>query len=211
MTDAASGAWHAEIMIRAVVFDLDGVLRHFDPAHVAAIEEQHGLPDGSVHRAAFAPELLDPVVTGRTSRAAWVRSVGEQLGNPRAAEEWGRHPSVPDAGMLALSDELRAVGIRTAILTNGTDTIPAELRESGIDRHVDAVFNSAEIGLAKPDVRAFQHVLHALVLPPHEVFFTDDSVSKLAGADALGIRTHHYAGITGLRAALRLAGAPVSG
>lgn len=206
MTDAAGGAWHAEIMIRAVVFDLDGVLRHFDPAHVAAIEEQHGLPEGSVHRAAFAPELLDQVVTGRLSRSAWVRSVGEQLGNPRAAEEWGRHPSVPDAGMLALSDELRAAGIRTAILTNGTDTIPAELCESGIDRHVDTVFNSAEIGFAKPDVRIFQHVLDALGLMPDEVFFTDDSASKLVGADVLGIRTHHFTGIDGLRAALHAQG-----
>ena len=197
-------------MIRAVVFDLDGVLRRFDPAHVAAIEARHGLLDGSIHAAAFAREMLDPVITGRISRAAWVRIVGERLAHPQAAEEWGRHPSVPDAGMLALGDELRSRGIRTAILTNGTDTIRAELRASGIDAHVDAVFNSAEIGVAKPDPRAFQHVLDALDLPAAEVFFTDDSSSKLAGAEALGIRTHHFTGEVGLRAALCDAGIPVS-
>ena len=193
-------------MIRAVVFDLDGVLRHFDPAHVTAIEARHGLSEGSIHAAAFAPELLDPVVTGRRSRADWVRSVGERIVHPQAAEEWGRHPSAPDPGMLALGDELRAGGIRTAILTNGTDTIPAELRESGIDAHVDDVFNSAEIGFAKPDPRAFQHVLDALDLLAAEVFFTDDSPSKLAGAEALGIRTHHFTGEAVLRAVLRDAG-----
>ena len=108
--------------------------------------------------------------------------------------------------MPGLGDELRAGRTRLALLTNGTDTIPAELRESGIDAHVDDVFNSAEIGFAKPDPRAFQHVLGALDLPAAEVFFTDDSPSKLAGAEALGIRTHHFTGEAVLRAVLRDAG-----
>lgn len=193
-------------MIRAVVFDLDGVLRHFDPDHVAQIESRHGLPAGSIHDAGFAPRLLDAVTTGRISRADWVRRTGERIGSPQAAEEWGRHPSTPDAEMLALTDALRADGIRTAILTNGTDTIDAELRDLGIDEHFDAVFNSAVIGHAKPDVRAFQHVLRVLQLAPAEVLFTDDSAPKLMGADAVGIRTHHFDGIAGLRDALRVAG-----
>ncbi|WP_298867891.1 HAD family phosphatase [uncultured Microbacterium sp.] len=193
-------------MIRAVVFDLDGVLRHFDSTRAEEIEVRHGLASRSIQVMAFLPALLEPVITGRTSRADWVRAVGERLGDPHAAQEWGRIPSTPDAGMLTLSDELRAAGIRTAILTNGTDTIPAELHESGIDAHVDAVFNSAEIGIAKPDPRLFRHVLDALAFAAEEVFFTDDSVPKLGGAEVLGIRTHHFTGIGGLRAALRAAG-----
>lgn len=195
-------------MIRAVVFDLDGVLRHFDPVHVVLIETDHDLPPGSIHAAAFAAPLLDAVTTGRITRADWVRRVGEQLGNTRAAEAWGRHPSAVDEEMLGLSDELRSFGIRTAILTNGTDTIPAELRELGVDIRVDAVFNSAEIGFAKPDPRAFRHVLDALGLPPADVFFTDDSPSKLTGAAELGMLTHHFTGIDALRSALRDADVP---
>ncbi|WP_309127971.1 HAD family phosphatase [Microbacterium sp.] len=195
-------------MIRAVLFDLDGVLRHFDPAYVTRIEAEHALPAGSIHDAAFAAPLLDAVTTGRISRAAWVQSVGEELGDPKAAEAWGRHPSAPDAAMLALSDQLRTTGIRTAILTNGTDTITAELRELGIDTHVDAVFNSAEIGFVKPDPRVFRHALDALELSPGEVFFTDDSATKLAGASELGMLTHLFTGIDALRTSLRDAGVP---
>ncbi|MBY6060622.1 HAD family phosphatase [Microbacterium esteraromaticum] len=193
-------------MIRAVVFDLDGVLRHFDPSHVGEIEARHGLASGSIHSAAFEETLLSAVTRGALTRAEWMLRVGAVLGSPDAAQEWAAHPSEPDESMLALNDELRASGIRTAVLTNGTDTIRTELHELGIASRVDIVFNSAEIGFVKPDVRIFQHVLDALALQPDEVFFTDDSRSKLAGAVSLGIPTHHFVGIDGLRLALHAAG-----
>lgn len=188
--------------IRAVLFDLDGVIRHFDPNNVASIERTHELEPGSIEAAAFASRHLEQVTNGRISRREWVERIGVELGNPAAAEEWGRQPFTPDAEILGLVDELRANGIRTAILTNGTDTIPAEVAAMGIDSHFEAVFNSAEIGWTKPDVRAFQHVLDAIQLAPQEVFFTDDSVGKLAGAETLGMPTHHFRGAGGLRKAL---------
>ena len=188
--------------IRAVLFDLDGVIRHFNPENVASIEGAHELEPGSLEAIAFASRHLEEVTTGRICRREWVERIGVELDNPAAAEEWGRQPFTPDEEVLGLVDELRANGIRTAILTNGTDTIPAEVASMGIGSHFEAVFNSAEIGWAKPDERAFQHVLDAMQLAAHEVFFTDDSVGKLAGADTLGMPTHHFGGVAGLREAL---------
>lgn len=191
--------------IRAVLFDLDGVVRHFDPDNVASIERAHELEPGSIEAIAFAPHHLELVTTGRISRREWVERVGVELCNAEAAEAWGSQPSMPDEEVLGLVDELRANGIRTAILTNGTDTIPDEIASISIGGHFEAVFNSAEIGWTKPDVRAFQHVLDAMRLAPHEVFFTDDSVSKLVGAETLGMPAHHFTGVAGLRGALRAA------
>lgn len=191
--------------IRAVLFDLDGVVRHFDPENVARIERTHELEPGSIEAIAFAPHRLEEVTTGRISRRDWVERIGGELGNARAAEEWGSQPFRADEEVLDLADELRANGIRTAILTNGTDTIRAEAAAMNLDAHFEAVFNSAEIGSTKPDARAFQHVLDAMRLAPHEVFFTDDSASKLAGAERLGMPTHLLAGVSGLRSALQAA------
>ncbi|WP_295100980.1 HAD family hydrolase [uncultured Microbacterium sp.] len=192
--------------IRAMLFDLDGVVRHFDPENVASIERAHELEPGAIEAIAFAPDHLEPVTTGKISRREWVERVGAELGNAEAAEAWGSQPFHVDEELLGLVDELRASGIRTAILTNGTDTIPDEIASINLGSHFEAVFNSAEIGWTKPDVRAFQHVLDAMQLAPHEVFFTDDSVGKLVGADALGMLTHHFAGVAGLRETLRETG-----
>jgi len=190
--------------IRAVLFDLDGVVRHFDPENVASIESAHGLEPGSIQAIAFAPHRLEEVTTGRISRRDWVERIGGELGNAPAAEEWGSQPFQADEEVLDLADELRANGIRTAILTNGTDTIRDEAAAMNLDAHFETVFNSAEIGWTKPDARAFQHVLDAMRLAPHEVFFTDDSASKLAGAERLGMPTHLFEGVAGLRSALRV-------
>jgi HAD superfamily hydrolase (TIGR01509 family) len=197
--------------IRAVLFDLDGVIRHFQPEHVETIERAHDLSPGTIEAVAFAAPLIDEVTTGRITRAEWVRAIGERIGDQAAAEAWGRHPFTPDADVLALADELRAAGCTTAVLTNGTDGIPAEVASFGLQDRVDAVFSSHEIGFAKPDVRAFRHVLDALGLDGPEVFFTDDSERKLAGAVELGMRVHHFTGVDGLRAALRSSGVDVAG
>ncbi len=190
-------------MIRAVLFDLDGVVRHFAPRNVAAIESRHGLAPGAIEGVAFSSPMIEMVTTGRMTRRDWVAQVGDLVGNRDAAEEWGRQPFRADPGVLALADELRAMGLTTAILTNGTDTIPAEAKALGLHAHFDDIFNSATIGYAKPDERAFRHVLDALGVTGRHVFFTDDSPAKLHGAVALGMPTHHYTDLHGLRGALR--------
>lgn len=189
-------------MIRAILFDLDGVLRHFDADQISKIEIGHGLNRGSISKSAFQPQLLARVTTGQISRASWVEAVGADIGNVQAARAWGALRSVPDEQMLCLVDLLRAQGKIAAILTNGTDTIPEELAEQGIGRHFDRVFNSADIGAAKPDRRAFQHVLDELDFEASEVFFTDDSLGKLSGAKELGMPTHHFQNLKGLCDAL---------
>lgn len=193
-------------MIRAILFDLDGVVRHFDPDFVAAIEARCGIADGLIHASAFSSPILQQVTTGRMRRSQWVEVVGECVGSLAAAEEWGRQIPWVDDEVVALADALRGCGYLVAMLTNGTDTIPEEVRALGLDGHFDAIFNSAEIGFAKPDVRAFRHVLDSLDLDGSEVFFTDDSATHLEGAEQVGMAIHHFQGLDGLRRALSHAG-----
>lgn len=196
-------------MIRVVLFDLDGVIRHFDPARVVDIETRHGLQPGTLAGTAFAAPLIDEVTTGRITRAEWISRIGGLVGDHSAAEEWGAQTWSVDEALLELSDGIRAAGLTTAVLTNGTDTIAAELMTSGIADRVDAIFNSADIGFTKPDVRAFQHVLDALDVRGEEVFFTDDSPAKLTGAARLSMHTHHFTTVGELRDRLDEAGVPL--
>lgn len=189
-------------MTSCVIFDLDGVIRHYDSAFVSGVEARFGLDPGTLNQAAYEPALLERLTTGKLSRKAWVREIGERTGHSEAATAWGEQPFEIDREAIALSDELRGLGLLTAVLTNGTDTVAAELEGRDVTGHFDAIFNSATIGWAKPDPRAFLAVTDALDVPPAECLFTDDSPSKLTGASLLGMATHLFRGMAGLRAAL---------
>lgn len=185
--------------ITTVLLDLDGVIRHFETEHRDQIEVAAGLAPGALWAAAFEPDLVERLITGHLTRAAWTTAVGEAVGHLEAAAEWLAEKGTVDPEMIDLIDELRAAGVIVAILTNGTDTVPAELDALGVTPHLDAIFNTAEIGFSKPDPRAFEHVCVALGVDPAAVFFTDDSVSKLAGAIKLGMTAEHFISVPSLR------------
>jgi putative hydrolase of the HAD superfamily len=189
------------VTVRAVVFDLDGVVRHFEPTDT--IEADYGLEPGTLDRLPYEADLIEPAITGVWTYDEWVTAVGERL-----AQRFGEHTRPAafefacvaqrvDDAVLALVRRLRAHHT-VALLTNGTTRVEEEVRALGIDGEFDHVFNSARIGYAKPDVRAFQHVLRTIGCEPHECVFTDDSELKLAGAAQLGIRTVHFSGAAAL-------------
>ena len=186
-------------MITTVLLDLDGVVRHFDPSHVALVERRHGLAPGALMGAAFHPDLLEPAITGQVSRAHWAEQVGKKVNNPEAATQWMAGRGTVDQEMLRFVDALRLAGTTVAILTNGTSTIPEEMEFLGLVPHFDAIFSSAEIGYAKPDERAFRAVCKSLAVAPSEVFFTDDTPSKLAGAISLGMHATPFTNVEELR------------
>jgi streptomycin 6-kinase len=178
--------------IGTVLLDLDGVIRHFDPDHVRHVERRHGLPPDSLTDAAFEPSLLHLVTTGRIPRSEWTNRIGQATGSTDAASEWLAATGTIDAAVMADIARMRHAGLTVAVLTNGTDTTIAELDELGITESFDAVFNSAVIGFAKPDRRAFEHVCHELHLSPSEVLFVDDSLPNVIAATELGMTAIHH-------------------
>ncbi len=186
-----------------VLLDFDGVVRIFDDDLVTAIEADNELPSGSVFHAAFEPGLLEQATTGKITRKKWVESVGLTVGSPHAAQAWATIPGDIDWRLISMVDDLRSRDIVVAILTNGTNEIPQQMIDLGIHDRFDAIFNSAEIGITKPDPRVFQHACGALGIEPERIFFTDDSPSKLSGAIEIGMYTELYTGVERFRDHLR--------
>jgi putative hydrolase of the HAD superfamily len=178
--------------IAAVLFDLDGVIRHFDPAYRAAIEAEHGLEPGSLNRVGFEPELIERLITGVITRAEWVAEVGRRVGSPEAGTAWQADIGTVDQTMMAQVDLLRAAGLVVAILTNGTDTIPAEMATLGLADRFDHIFNTAEIGASKKVQRPFRYVCRHLGLQPNQIFFTDDSPSNVTVAQSVGMVARRF-------------------
>lgn len=189
--------------VDVLLLDLDGVVRRFDPAVTAAIERRCGLPPGRIEEIAFEPRLFLAVTTGAITRAAWVAKISETVG-PVAATAWASQRPAVDKSVLATMRSFRKAGLRVCLITNGTDRVPAELDELGIANDFDIVFNSAEIGYAKPDLRIFMHVLNRLGVARSAVLYLDDSPDHVRSAAALGIRARVFNGSQDLDEARRV-------
>lgn len=82
---------------------------------------------------------------------------------------------------------LKDAGIRTAILSNGTPAmLESAMRHSGITDLVDMALSVEDVGVYKPDPRAYQLVLRRLGVDATAVSFMSSNAWDAAGADAFG-------------------------
>jgi putative hydrolase of the HAD superfamily len=72
----------------------------------------------------------------------------------------------------------------------------------GIADLFDPLIISAQIGVMKPDSRAYEAALDRLKRPAEAVIFIDDMPANIDGARRLGIPSIHYTTTTGLQTAL---------
>ncbi|MDQ7910901.1 HAD-IA family hydrolase [Phytohabitans sp. ZYX-F-186] len=191
----------------ALLVDLDGVLRRWDPEVPARVEAAYGLPAGALEKTAMEWSRLLPAITGQVSHAGWMAGVAEALDAPEAVAEWQRYRGDVDPDVLAFVREARAAGVPAAIATNATDLLDADLAALGLTGEVDAVVSSSVVGAHKPTREFFAAACQALGRAPSQVLLVDDSDRFVRGARVAGLSAYRWNGpadLPYLRAALDL-------
>ncbi len=195
-------------MIRAALFDLDGVIRHYDPAHPAGLCRSYGLPDDAVSAIAFEAATLGAAVAERVTFEEWRDVVADEvtrrygLDGHTIADEFFRIDAARiDGEVLSIMREVRA-RVPVGLLTNATSRLPLELTHFELDREVDVVCNSWELGVAKPAPAIFALAAERMGAAMSECFFTDDRLENVEAAQRAGMVTHHFTDAGGLRTAI---------
>lgn len=189
--------------VEAVVFDLDGVIRHYDRVAQRRVEQRHDLAEGALFNAAFGGPLGRRFVRGELDHDEFALAIGDVVGSVTAATEFLALRADVDHAVVALISEVRS-NVPVALLTNGSRRTRIELAETGLADAFDHVFNSAETGIPKPEPGAYLNVVAALGLSASAAAFVDDHPGNVAAAVELGMVGHHYLGIEQLRSFLRL-------
>ena len=184
--------------IRAVLFDLGGVVLG-SPLHaIAAYERERGIPAGAVNR----------VVADTGAEGAWGRLERGRLGledfvsafeadcaaagfaiDARALMARIGEASQPRPEMLAAVRAIRARGLFAAALTNNWASEEREDGTRALRHHFDAFFESSALGLQKPDPRIYEHACRELAIAPSAAVFLDDIGRNLKTARRLGMIT----------------------
>jgi putative hydrolase of the HAD superfamily len=182
--------------IRAVIFDLGGVVVG-SPLHaIAAYERELGLPQHAVNRVVVASgpggawarlergeiglEPFYPAFEADCAAAGLVLDAREMMRRIALATE-------PRPLMLEAIRRLRAAEVRVAALTN--NWIAEEEGTRVLAPLFDVFVESAVVGMRKPDPRIFAHTCAALGVPAPQTAFLDDIGLNLKAARALGMTT----------------------
>lgn len=93
-------------------------------------------------------------------------------------------PEVP-----SVLQELKAGGMRTAILSNGApDMLGAAVAAAGLDDVLDAWLSVEDVGVYKPDPRVYQLAVDRLGVPADAICFMSSNAWDAVGAAAFGFR-----------------------
>jgi putative hydrolase of the HAD superfamily len=196
-----------------VLFDLDGVLAHYDRGlRCAALARATGVDPRRVHEVLFGADGLEHASDrGELDLEAYVaRLRGREGWRVDAAAFVAARGAATraDAGMLALCDRL-APQARLAVFTNNggwfADRLPA-IAPALAGRFGGRVVTSGALRRTKPDPRAFADCLARLGGEPGSTLFIDDNVDNVAGARVAGLDALHFHDPAVLRADLRARG-----
>lgn len=190
MTKIKRGFYLFVMKTNNLIFDIGGVIILQPKADWSAKENRLGLKDGTIKRIfvdCFNKQTTDKNFNERkyfeenySDILSWEQY--QNLIKDFFASEKVNEP------LLEWTQKKKVEGYRIYALTNNTAVLEKLLKEKfKIEDIFDKVFNSAEIGLAKPDPKIFQYLLSQINANPEQCLFVDDSQRNVEAAGKLGL------------------------
>jgi len=193
--------------VRAVVFDIGGVLLDWDPRRFYASL----IPDpAELDR--FLTEICTPdwnatLDAGRPFDEACGELAARHPDQAELIHAWKRQDEMIAGeipGTAAVDDRLRAAGTPLYLLTNmPVDVFAARRARYQVLRRFDGAVVSGEEGVLKPSAEIFARLAGRYRLDPSATLFVDDAEVNVAGARAAGFAAHRFVGAPTLAACLR--------
>ncbi len=183
-------------MLRCVLFDYGGVLAEEGfVAGMRAIAAEQGLDPAAFFAAAQALTYDTGFVYGRADEAAWWRALKEATGltgDEESLREAVLSRFTLRPFMLEAAERVRAMGVKTAILSDQVNWLDMLEARDGFFRHFDQVYNSFHWGLTKRELEFFHLALSGLGCEASEALFIDDNPGHIGRARSLGLSTLLY-------------------
>jgi beta-phosphoglucomutase len=179
-------------MLRAVIFDMDGVIVDSHPAHKKAWQKFLELQNRNVSN-----DDLNFIMEGRKREEILKHFLGEVsdeqlriLGHQKEQifREEAVHVKVI-GGLCDFLQELDDAKIRLAVASSGSNGRVNDILNSlGLRRYFQVVVTGDQVTYGKPDPAIFRLTCEYVGVQPSEVLVFEDSVSGVRAAKSAGIR-----------------------
>ena len=193
---------------RVCLFDMDGVIRQWEPHHALAAEAACGLPVGALRAVAFSIPEYRASLYGEITFADWCAATRRAvaLRYPRSAaahavDRWQADKGLVDPDVVSTIRRTRQL-VPVGLLSNAHDALSSDLRYLGLAELFDQVICSAEVGLIKPDLALYRESARRFGVAPAECFFTDDQPGNVMAARQAGMDAEPFTDAANLAAHL---------
>ena len=162
-----------------------GVERSRDEV-AAAFAEEARYYVGRSHEGADEASLA---LLRRDCAEVFLRALGARIDPASFADEYvAALRFTPLPGVAEAVEELTAIGLRLAVVSNWDIALTGYLEELGLRDRFAAIVTSAEAGAPKPDPRIFELALERLGVEPERALHIGDAEADELGARAAGMR-----------------------
>ncbi len=179
-------------MIKAAIFDFYGVIQT-DEVIIWAENQVAQHPD--IHD--VVKEASRKIDLDEISLDQYFEALAAGVGRPvSVVKQELKNEVAINHPLLAVIDQLRQKGIKTAVLSNDGSSLRPYMEGHGITRHFDQIFISGELNMMKPDARIYQYAVQQLGFEAQDVIFFDDRQANVDGALRAGLQAELYTSIS---------------
>jgi len=181
-------------MITALIFDADGVLINGEKfANILARDFQ---TDKAKEKEFFTTTFQDCLV-GKADLKESIPPYLSSFGWKGTADEfldyWFKAEHSINEDLMQYIQRLRGAGIKVVLATNQEKyRTQYMLEHMGFSDMFDKIYSSAHLGLKKPAIEFFDHVVEDMQANKSEVLFWDDDQRNIDGALEYGIYAEFY-------------------
>ena len=175
-----------------IVFDFGGVMADVDVARILeCCADSLNVPLKEFNR--VVKQEFAPLVVGKVVEEELWATIADVLEVP-LPKDWKstfhnvmRDVVSPRQEMYALVRDLREQGYSVALLSDITEWQADVLRDMGLYEDFSPVLLSCDLGLRKPSVEVYEHLLEVLGVEARDCIFIDDRIPNIEVAKDLGI------------------------
>ena len=193
-------------MVEVILFDLGGVLVHWDGNAGLTNLVGRSFTEEDARQFWFLSPAVQRFEKGQVTPEEFALETLSELSLDLSIEEWLEEFISWDRGPFPGATELLkglAVHHRLGCLSNNNELHWNRLCEvHGFGRYFRHQYLSHELGLFKPNLAIFEHVVRDLEIPSGSVLYLDDSPENVAAASEVGMRARMARGLDETRAIL---------
>lgn len=186
-----------KIPVEALLFDLGGVIIDIDFGRAYARWAEHaGCEVAEIAHVVVTGEAYDRYERNEIPLVDYLDHLRGQmpmdLPDDQLLDGWNDIYVREAPDIAAVLEKARArVPLYAFTNTNAAHEAVWSTRYAHLTAHFETVFVSSTIGMRKPELEAFAHVVGQIGAPASNILFFDDLAANIEGAKAAGLQTAH--------------------